>query len=73
MGGGQKGWATVFLGVHTDLSFQEESVCIACPKPLRNGENYGVGQLSLCSQVRLLPLGVSPMPALAMLHIQSFP
>ena len=45
-------------GVRAAFSFEEEIVYSACPKPLgKSIWSMGVGQLSLCSQALLLPLG----------------
>ena len=64
------------------LGFVRHMIYIACRKPLGTSVLVGesginvpllrVGQLPLCSQVLLLPLGVPPMPVPAMLHTKSF-
>ena len=61
----------VLPGVHTGLIFLGSIVHTACPKPLGKGIFCTPQKVSLYSQVLLLPIGVPPMAAPAMLHLQS--
>ena len=65
----------VLLAAHAGLSIDEEIVSIACPQTVgsRIVRYVRAGQSSLCTQVPLLPRGVPPAPAPAVLHTKPLP